>query len=438
MRRLARVRTGAWRICARVASLAEPAVFIRCYIYVPYELTYRDAPMPKSLIDSALSGATENKSVSEEQGPQQPKTQDEVEIERIASGLNVCIKLVGCGGAGSNTVNRCVEDGGLVGVQMLAINTDAKHLLTVKADKKMLIGKTITRGLGAGARPEIGERAAMENELEIRDWLKDSQIVFVTAGMGGGTGTSSSMVVGRLCKEAHALTVGVVTLPFKSEGELRMENAMTGLSRLSKVCDTTIVIPNDTLLELVPHLPVQAAFKVADELLLQTIRGLTEMLTKAGLVNVDFADLRTILNEGGVSLIGVGEAEGVPGERIEDAMEEAMNSPLLGKIDLKEAKGALIRVVGGPDMNLEEAAQAAEIMSRSIKATGRLIWGCSVEPEMKGMVKILMIVTGARSQYILLRDGENPVMAQTSTDYRGNVNVPPSVHQDEDLSMFVR
>ncbi|MEM0343217.1 MAG: cell division protein FtsZ [Thermoplasmata archaeon] len=393
--------------------------------------------MPQSLIEGALGGASQTKSSEEAKSLRVEKTQEELEIEKIAEQLSVCIKLVGCGGAGCNTLSRCSEEG-LSGVQMMAINTDAKHLLTVKAPKKMLIGKSITRGLGAGARPEIGEKAAMENEPDIREWLKDSQIVFVTAGMGGGTGTSSSFVVARLAKEMRALTVGVVTLPFKSEGELRMENAMAGLSRLSKVCDTTIVIPNDTLIELVPNLPVQAAFKVADELLLQTIKGLTDMLTRAGLVNVDYADLRTILDEGGVSLIGVGEGDGKPMERIEDAVEEALNSPLLGKIDLKGAKGALVRVVGGPDMSIEEAARAAEIISKSIRPDARLIWGCSIEPEMKGRVKLLVIVTGARSQYVLLRDGTEPVISRTGEDYRGMVNVPPTLYRDEDLSMFVR
>jgi cell division protein FtsZ len=392
--------------------------------------------MPDSLIKSALSGASAGNTSSEPQ-PEQQRTAEDMEIEKIASQLDVCIKLVGCGGAGCNTVNRCMEDG-LSGIQMLAINTDAKHLLTVKSPKKILIGKVTTRGLGAGARPEVGERAAMENELDIKEWLKGSQIVFITAGMGGGTGTSSSFVVGRVSKESRALTIGVVTLPFRSEGELRMENAMAGLSKLAKVCDTTIVIPNDTLIELVPNLPVQAAFKVADELLLQTIKGLTDMLTHAGLVNVDYADLNTILNEGGVSLIGVGDAAGKPMERIEDAVEEALSSPLLGKIDLKDARGALIRVVGGPDMNIEEAAKAAEIITGRIKPEARLIWGCSVEPEMAGKVKVMLIVTGARSQYVMLRDGDLPIIERTVEDYRGNVNVPPSIHQDEDLGLFVR
>src|SRR5512136_154357 len=393
--------------------------------------------MPKSLIENALGGAPSPPAEGVDQAAQQVKTAEELDIEKIAEQLNVCIKLVGCGGAGCNTVNRCFDDG-LSGVQMLAVNTDAKHLLTIKSSKKILLGKATTRGLGAGARPEVGEKAAMENEPEIKDWLRDSQIVFVTAGMGGGTGTSSSFVVARLAREARALTVGVVTLPFRSEGELRMENAMAGLSKLSKVCDTTIVIPNDTLIELVPNLPVQAAFKVADELLLQTIKGLTEMLTRAGLVNVDYADLRTILNEGGVSLIGVGDASGKPCERIQDAVEEALNSPLLGKIDLKDARGALIRVVGGPDMTIEEAAEAAEIITERVKPEARLIWGCSVEREMEGKVKILLIVTGARSQYVLLRDGPEPVLARTTEDFQGNVNLPPQLHSDEELTMFVR
>lgn len=391
--------------------------------------------MPKSLIESALGDAP----VGSEQVLQtQQKTAEDEEIEKIANQLDICIKLVGCGGAGCNTVNRCIESG-LSNVEMLAVNTDAKHLLTIRSPRKLLIGKTTTRGLGAGARPEVGEKAAMENEIEIKEFLKDAQIVFVTAGMGGGTGTASSAVVAHVSKETtRALTIGVVTLPFRSEGELRMENAMKWLSRLAKTCDTTIVIPNDTLIELVPNLPVQAAFKVADELLLQTISGLTEMLTRAGLVNVDYADLRTILNEGGVSLIGVGEAEGKPGERIQDAVDEALDSPLLGKIDLKDARGALVRVVGGPDLNIEEAAKAAEIITGKIKPDSRLIWGCSVEPEMQGRVKLLLIVTGARSQYVLLRDGNEPVLSRTTEDYQGRVNIPVQIHADEDQSMFVR
>lgn len=392
--------------------------------------------MPKSVIEGALGTAAPTGDVGADTVGGQ-KSAEDMEIEKIAEGLNVCIKLVGCGGAGSNTVDRFFGQG-VSGVQTLAVNTDAKHLLSVKAGRKILVGKTLTKGLGAGARPEVGERAAMENESDIKDFVSGSQIVFVTAGMGGGTGTSSSFVVSRLAREAKALTVGIVTLPFKSEGEVRMENATRGLSRLAKVCDTTIVIPNDTLLELVPNLPVQAAFKVADELLLQTICGLTEMLTRAGLVNVDYADLRTILGEGGVSLIGVGESDAAPLQRMDEAVDEALTSPLLGRMDLRDAKGALIRVVGGPDMTIEEAAKAAEVISSKVGPNGRLIWGCSLEQGMEGKVRVLLIVTGARSQYVLLRDGTEPVMQRTSEDYRGEVNVPSRIQSDEDASYFIR
>lgn len=391
--------------------------------------------MPKRLIESALSDTVSGSSSS---GHVPPGKDDESEIERVANSLDVCIKVVGCGGAGSNTVDRCSASG-LNGVELCAMNTDAKHILSVKAARKILLGKVLTRGLGAGAKPEIGEKAAMESEQEIADYLEGAQIVFVTAGMGGGTGTSSSAVVSRLAKARGALTIGVVTLPFRSEGEVRMRNAMEGLARLAKICDTTIVVPNDTLLELVPHLPVQAAFKVADELLVQTISGMTEMLTSAGLVNVDYSDLRTILTEGGVSLIGVGESASSDGSsRLREAVEDALQSPLLGRMDLRGARGALVRIVGGPDLTIEEAARAAGMVTDSIRHDGRMIWGCSVEPSMEGKVKALLIVTGAQSKYVLVRRGEDQTMMPTCADYKGSINVPSTANYDEDSSMFVR
>ena len=392
--------------------------------------------MPKRLIEEALAGTPSDPGNDDSDSESKGRTED-AELESVADAINVCIKVVGCGGAGSNTVDRCV-DLGLSGVDLCAINTDAKHLLSIKAQKKLLIGKRLTKGLGAGAKPEVGRQAALENMDDIRGCIEDAQIVFVTAGMGGGTGTSSALVVSGAAKELRALTVGVVTLPFKSEGEVRMQNAMAGLSKLAKTCDTTIVIPNDTLLELVPRLPVQAAFKVADELLVQTISGLTEMLMSAGLVNVDYADLKTILIEGGVSLIGVGESSSKGDERVDEAVAEALDSPLLGKMDLRNARGALIRVVGGPDMSIEEAAKAAELVSTRIRRRGRLIWGCSVEDGLEGKVRVLIIVTGAQSKYVLMRDGENPIMSPTCEDYRGVLNLPPGRDTDDDSMMFVR
>ena len=360
--------------------------------------------MPKSLVKEALGKDVDE--LNERSSPQPAQVQvtppaaptaDDEEIAKIAAQLDVSIKIIGCGGAGSNTINRCVE-AGVSGAQLCAINTDAKHLLSIHSPKKILIGKNITRGLGAGAIPQVGEAAAKENEREIRDFLQGSNIVFVTAGMGGGTGTGSAHFAARLAKEGKALTIGVVTLPFKAEGEVRMENALDGLEKLRRLCDTTIVIPNDKLLELVPKLPVDAAFKVADEVLMQTIRGLTEIITKPGLVNLDYSDIMTVMNEGGVAFVGIGESdEADPESRVEAAIEEALNSPLLGEIDLKESKGALIRVVGGPDMTVTEAQRAAEVVGQRVAKHARLIWGCSIDPALESTVKILLIVTGAKS-----------------------------------------
>lgn len=369
--------------------------------------------MPKSLVKEALGKDAEelidrssSQPAAQVQAPTPaPPSADDEEIAKIAAQLDVCIKIIGCGGGGSNTVNRCVE-AGISGAQLCAINTDAKHLLAIHAPKKILIGKNITRGLGAGAIPQVGEAAAKENEREIRDFLNGANIVFVTAGMGGGTGTGSAHYAARLAKEMKALTIGVVTLPFKAEGEVRMENALDGLERLRRLCDTTIVIPNDKLLELVPKLPVDAAFKVADEVLMQTIRGLTEIITKPGLVNLDYSDIMTVMNEGGVAFVGIGESEEPdPEDRVETAIDEALNSPLLGEIDLKEAKGALIRVVGGPDMTVSEAQKAAEVVGQRINRHARLIWGCSVDPAIEGQVKILLIVTGAKSNLLMGKNG---------------------------------
>jgi len=400
--------------------------------------------MPKSLVKDAL-GKDVQDVVMEKSSPQPaaqvqvttpaPQTADDEEIAKIAAQLDVSIKIIGCGGAGSNTINRCVE-ARISGAQLCAINTDAKHLLSIHAPKKILIGKNITRGLGAGAIPQVGEAAAKENEREIRDFLTGANIVFVTAGMGGGTGTGSAHFAARLAKEQKALTIGVVTLPFKAEGEVRMENALDGLERLRRLCDTTIVIPNDKLLELVPKLPVDAAFKVADEVLMQTIRGLTEIITKPGLVNLDYSDILTVMNEGGVAFVGIGESdEADPEDRVEAAIEEALNSPLLGEIDLKESKGALIRVVGGPDMTVSEAQKAAEVVGQKVAKHARLIWGCSIDPALENTVKILLIVTGARSDTVM---GSGASSAPGAASKRAPAASSRSFGRDDEPIDFVR
>jgi cell division protein FtsZ len=359
--------------------------------------------MPSSLVKSALSNA--QKEEAQGQAPVQTaggSSDADEEIRKIAQQLEVSIKIVGCGGGGSNTINRCVE-ASISGAQLCAINTDAKHLLTVHAPTKILIGKVATRGLGAGASPSVGEQAARENEVEVRNFLTGANIVFVTAGMGGGTGTGSAHYVARIAKDyVRALTIGLVTLPFKAEGALRMENALDGLDKLRRVTDTTIVVPNDKLLDLVPKMPVEAAFKVADEVLMQTIKGLTEIVTKPGLVNLDYADILTIMNEGGVAFIGMGEGNrDTSDDPVKDAVKEALSSPLLGEISVKESKGALIRVVGGPDMTVDEAQRAADYVGKAIDPRARIIWGCSVEPENQGTIQVLVIFTGAKSKYML-------------------------------------
>ena len=246
------------------------------------------------------------------------------ELEEILASLTTTIKVVGCGGAGTNTISRCLE-GGVSGTDLIAVNTDAQHLLKSPSPRKVLIGRHLTRGLGAGSIPKIGEEAAKESEQDIRESVGHADMVFITCGLGGGTGTGSAPIVAQLAKEAGALTIGVVTLPFNVEGLIRMENAEAGLKRLREICDTVIVIPNDKLLDVVPNLSLNAAFRVADELLMRSIKGITEMITKPGLVNLDFADLKTVMKRGGVAMIGLGEAEGE--NKAVNAVVEALNSP---------------------------------------------------------------------------------------------------------------
>ncbi len=330
---------------------------------------------------------------------------DDAELEKLAESLKVNIRIVGCGGGGSNTINRCM-DAGIQGAEMCALNTDAKHLLMIHASRKVLIGRRTTKGLGAGARAEVGEEAARENEQEISQFLRGAHMVFVTAGMGGGTGTGSAHLVARLAKEQGALTIGVVTLPFAGEGALRMEQARDGLERLRRMCDTTIVIQTDRLLELVPRMPLDSAFKLADAILMTAIQGIVEIVTRPGLVNLDYSDIQTVMKDGGVALIGLGESESTT-DRVTEAVTEALTSPLLGNVELKDATGALVRIVGGPSMTVSEAEKAASLVGAKISKRARIMWGCSIEnsAEMQNTVKVLLIITGVRSESLLGHKG---------------------------------
>ncbi|MDP3918818.1 MAG: cell division protein FtsZ [Nanoarchaeota archaeon] len=319
------------------------------------------------------------------------------ELEAIISRQKSKIKVIGCGGGGNNSITR-MADVGIDGTETIAINTDAQDLLYTNADIKLLIGKELTQGLGAGSDPKVGEEAAKESEAEIKQKLHNSDMVFITCGLGGGTGTGSAPIVAEIAKKAGALTVGIVTVPFEMEGARRYENAMYGLNKMEKNVDTLIVIPNDKLLELAPDLPLQTAFKVADEILTNAVKGIAELVTKTGLVNLDFADIRAVMGKGGISMIGIGESEG--DNRAMDAVDKAINNPLLD-VDIAGATGALINVMGGNDMTLEEAKLVVESISSKLDEDAKIIWGAQISEDLESSLKVLLIVTGVKSPQIM-------------------------------------
>ncbi len=320
------------------------------------------------------------------------------------------ILVAGCGGGGCNTIERMAEIG-IKGAITFALNTDAQDLLSTKADKKLLIGKRLTRGLGSGSDPQIGESAAKESSEELRDILSEADLVFITCGLGGGTGTGSAPVVAEIAKSLKALTVAVVTLPFTVEGRKRMENAMFGLERLQENTDTIIVIPNDKILEIAPDLPINAAFKVADEVLTNAVKGITEMVTKPGLINLDFADLRTILNKGGAAMIGLGESSRNESSesRALEAVENALTSPLLN-VDITNATRALINVVGGSDMTLREAEMIVETVSTKIHGSSHIIWGAMVDEQLpKNQIQAMVVIAGGKFPYLEDTDAKGEI-----------------------------
>ena len=325
------------------------------------------------------------------------KTKEDEEIIKFLEETKQKIYIVGAGGSGSNTLDRLFELG-VDGVQLIAMNTDAKHLLRVRANKKIIIGKKLTGGRGAGSNPEIGEEAAKESLIEIKEKLQDASLVFITCGMGGGTGTGSAAVIAEQAKAAGALTIAVVTLPFSSEGKIRMENALQGLEKLKKSTDTLIVIKNDRLLNLVPDLPLNTAFKVCDEVLASSVKGIAELVTKSGLVNVDFADLRTILSGAGFGVIGLGEAsiDAKYEDRARIAVETALNSPLLDA-EIANSTKALINVVGGDDMTLKEAEYVVSETAKRINPNAHIIWGARIEEHIKkSSMRVLVVLAGVK------------------------------------------
>ncbi len=354
----------------------------------------------KSIISEALERAEKDERLkqSKDLGEGLPGiSADDAELERILETLRVNIKIFGCGGGGSNTVNRLVE-AGVSGADLFAMNTDAAHLLNVHAPRKILIGRRCTRGLGAGADPNIGHEAAKEAEEDIRKQISGADIVFITCGLGGGTGTGAAPYVARMAHESGSLVLAVVTLPFSVEGHSRMNNAEWGLRHLTKFADTVLVIPNDKLLEVAPKLPLDAAFKVADEVLMRSIKGITEIITKPGLVNLDFNDLKTIMSSGGLAMVGIGMSDD-PGEKAKEAVEAALSSPLLD-VDVGDATGALVSVVGGGDMTVSDAEQVVQITSERINPGARIIWGASVDPTLERELRVMLVITGVKSKLL--------------------------------------
>jgi cell division protein FtsZ len=352
-----------------------------------------------------------------EKGASNANSIDE-ELESLLQKQSTRVKVIGCGGGGGNSVSRMKEIG-IKGCEIIAINTDAQDLLYTNVDTKILIGRELTSGLGAGSNPKIGEQAAKESEQEIRKKLTDADLVFITCGLGGGTGTGSSPVVAGIAKKSGALTIGVVTLPFTVEGQKRIENAQLGLEKLAAVTDTLIVIPNDKLLEIAPGLPIHTAFKVADEVLTNSVKGITELITKAGLVNLDFADVKAVMTNGGVSLIGIGESDSQ--NRAREAVERAINNPLLD-VDIKSAKGALVNLIGGNDMSLDEYREVMDIIGKKISPDAKIISGAQISPDMDKTLKVLLIITGVKSSQILgstefLEDSKGDLEEELGIDF---------------------
>jgi cell division protein FtsZ len=348
-------------------------------------------------MESILSQAHERaaQSISEIQMPKKITAVDE-QLEDMVVRQRAKIRVIGAGGGGGNSINRMSEVG-IVGAETVAINTDAQDLLYTNADTKILIGKDLTSGLGAGSVPKVGEDAAKESEREIKDSLIGADLCFITAGMGGGTGTGAAPVVAEIARKMGILSVGIVTMPFAMEGNRRYDNALYGLERMTNCVDTLIVIPNDKLLELCPGLPLHTAFKVADEILTNAVKGIAELVTKTGLVNLDFADIKAVMGKGGVAMIGVGESDS--DNRSIESVEKAIQNPLLD-VDISGANGALINISGGADMSLEEARRIVETITERLDEDARVIWGAQISEDLDKTIRTLLIVTGVKSSQI--------------------------------------
>jgi cell division protein FtsZ len=328
------------------------------------------------------------------------------------------IKVFGCGGGGSNMTNWLYKKG-VRGAEIICCNTDKQHLDMMEADRKFLIGTHVTRGLGAGGFPQRGAEAAKESQMEIKDALRGADMIFVCAGLGGGTGTGSAPIVAQMAKEGGAIVIGTVTMPFKVE-RARIDKAEEGLHQLRQYCDTVIVIDNNRLVQIAGNLPVNQAFAVANELISTMIKGIVEIISVPSLVNLDFADVKAIMRDGGVAVIGVGSSDTT--NRVEEAVKGALANPLLD-IDYTGATGALIHVSGGPDLTLDEVAKVGELVTEAMDQDANVIWGARVIDELKGKITVMTIMTGVRGSNILGRAGGRESKKQKQGFFEGELGI---------------
>ena len=306
------------------------------------------------------------------------------------------IVIVGCGGAGNNTVNRLYNIG-VSGAESVAINTDKQHLKMVEADTKILVGKSLTNGLGAGGDPSMGERATEMAQGTIKEVLGGADLVFVTAGMGGGTGTGAAPVVSKIAKEQGAIVVGMVSTPFNIE-RARTVKAEEGLEKLRNEADSIIVLDNNRLLDYVPNLPIGKAFSVMDQIIAETVKGISETITQPSLINLDYADMTAIMDSGGVAVMLVGETQDK--NKTEEVVRDAMNHPLLD-VDYRGASGGLVHITGGPDLTLKEAEGIADHITERLDSAANVIWGARIQENYKGKVRVMAIMTGVQSAQVL-------------------------------------
>ena len=345
-------------------------------------------------IDDAIKGSEET---IENSAPKKSNDDLDEELIKIIESSRTNIIVVGTGGAGNNTISRLNEIG-IEGAKTITVNTDAQDLFYSVSDKKLLLGRQTCGGLGAGGEPTIGEESAEESEEDIKEELEGADMVFVTCGLGGGTGTGSAPVISKVAKKAGALTVAVATMPFSAEGVKRRENAEIGLAKLQENADTVIVIPNDKLLEVAPNLPLNKAFMASDEILGRAVKGITELITKPGLISLDFADISSIMKGSGMAMIGMGESES--GDRAIESVHEALSSPLLD-IDISNAKGALINISGSSDLTLNEAEKIVQIVGDRLDPEANIIWGAQIDEDLQNMIRTTIVVSGVKSQYTI-------------------------------------